>query len=198
MAALILGYTGDLSEGERVLAPARTFGSPLADLVQPMPYVQRQKLLDALGEHGIHRYWKSGYVPQLSDDFIDMVVDRARTIPSPLTLLPIFYLHGAYSQIDTESTAFGLRGNQWDFDIISQWTNPAEQALHVQWTRDFWKHVAPYTRGVYVNHLSEDEPERLAAAYGPNYQRLVAVKNAYDPQNVFRMNHNIQPHLGTG
>jgi hypothetical protein len=162
-----------------------------------MPYVQRQKLLDALGEHGIHRYWKSGYVPQLSDDFIDLVVDRARTIPSPLTLIPMFYLHGAYSHIEPAITAFGFRENQWDFDIISQWTNPAEQALHVQWTREFWKDAVPFTRGVYVNHLSDDEPERLTAAYGPNYERLIAVKGAYDPQNVFRMNHNIQPHLRT-
>ena len=197
VVALVLGYTGDLAEGERVLAPARSFGSPMADLVEPMPYVQRQKLLDAVGEHGIHRYWKSGFVPQLSDEFIDLVVDRSRTIPSPMTLIPMFYLHGACSQIDAQTTAFGLRGNQWDFDIISQWTNPAEQAIHVQWTREFWNEVLPHTRGVYINHLSGDEPERLTSGYGPNYKRLIAVKEAYDPQNVFRVNHNIQPHRGT-
>jgi FAD/FMN-containing dehydrogenase len=195
VAALILGYTGDLAEGERVLEPARRFGSPLADLVQPMPYVQRQKLLDALGEHGIQRYWKSGFVPELSDDFVELVVDRAQTMPSPTTLIPMFYTHGELSGVDPQATAFGLRGTQWDFDIISQWTNPAEQSVHVQWTREFWKEVVPYTCGVYVNHLSDDEPERLTAAYGPNYDRLVAVKSAYDPQNVFHMNHNIPPRV---
>ena len=154
-------------------------------------------MLVCLSCYGIHRYWKSGFVPELSDDFIDLVVDRARTIPSPMTLIPMFYMHGAWSQVDAPATAFGLRTRQWDFDIISQWTNPAEQAIHVQWTREFWKDVAPYTRGVYVNYLSDDEPERLTAAYGPNYERLVAVKNAYDPKNVFRMNHNIRPRPGT-
>jgi FAD/FMN-containing dehydrogenase len=107
-------------------------------------------------------------------------------------------MHGVYAEIDEQATAFGLRGTQWDFDIISQWTNPAEHALHVQWTREFWKDIVPYTRGVYVNHLAEDEPERLTAAYGPNYERLVAVKNTYDPDNIFRVNHNIQPRLGPG
>jgi len=191
--ALLLGYTGDEAEGERVLAPARQFGSPVADLVGPISYVKRQQLIDDLGVHGIHRYWKSGFLPELTDDFVDLLVDRAQTIPSPLTAIGFFYFHGAASRVDPQATAFGLRSAQWDFDIISQWTNPAEAAVHVQWTREFWKASEPYASGVYVNHIAEDEPGRVTAAYGPNYARLVSVKTQYDPSNLFRLNHNIRP-----
>jgi FAD/FMN-containing dehydrogenase len=191
--ALLIGYTGSLAEGERVLAPARQFGSPLADLVGPISYVQRQRLIDDLGVHGLHRYWKSGFVPELTDDFIDVVVERAKTLLSPLTAIGFFFFHGAASRVDPQATAFGLRSIQWDFDIISQWTNPAEAAIHVQWTREFWKAAEAYASGVYVNHIAEDEPGRVTAAYGPNYARLVSVKSQYDPANLFRLNHNIRP-----
>jgi FAD/FMN-containing dehydrogenase len=191
--ALLIGYNGPLAEGERVLAPARRFGSPVADLVGPISYVQRQQLLDDLGTHGIHRYWKSGFLPHLSDEFIDLVVERAKTILSPMTVIGLFYVHGAAARVDAQATAFGLRGALWDFDIISQWTNPAEAAIHVQWTREFWKAAEPYSSGVYVNHIGEDEAERVTAAYGPNYARLASIKTRYDPDNLFRVNHNIRP-----
>jgi FAD/FMN-containing dehydrogenase len=193
--ALLLGSTGPLDEGERVLAPARAFGPPLADLVGPMPYVQRQRLIDDdLGVHGIHRYWKSGFAAELSDAFIELMVEQAGTMPSPRTKIGLFYVHGAAGRVDPSATAFGLRGNQWDFDIISQWTNPAEAAVHVQWTRQFWSAAEPFTTGaVYVNHIAQDEPGRVHAAFGANYDRLASVKTRYDPTNLFRLNHNIAP-----
>jgi hypothetical protein len=191
--ALLLGYTGALADGERILQPARQFGSPVMDTVGPVPYVKRQQLIDDLGIHGIHRYWKSGFVANIGDDFIDLIVERTQTIPSPMTAIGLFYFHGAASRVDPEATAFGLRATQWDFDIISQWTNPSENSVNVQWTREFWNGVEPFASGVYVNHIAEDEPGRVTAAYGPNYVRLVSVKTQYDPTNLFRVNHNIRP-----
>lgn len=194
LTALLLGYTGDLDEGERVLAPARQFGHPIADLVTRMPYVQRQTLIDDLGVHGIHRYWKSGFMPELGDDLIELIVDRAETMTSPMSVVGLFYVHGAAARVDPNATAFGLRGAQWDFDIISQWTDPALAEEQVAWTRAFWSRVEPFaTGGVYVNHIAGDEPDRVHAAFGPNYDRLLAVKRQYDPTNLFRLNHNIQP-----
>ena len=195
VVALLLGYNGPLDAGERVLAPARAFGPPVADLVGPMPYVQRQRLIDDdLGVHGIHRYWKSGFATELSDAFIELMVEQAGTMPSPRTKIGLFYVHGAAGRADPGATAFGLRGNQWDFDIISQWTNPAEATVHVQWTRQFWSAAEPFTTGaVYVNHIAQDEPGRVHAAFGANYDRLVSVKTRYDPTNLFRLNHNIAP-----
>jgi FAD/FMN-containing dehydrogenase len=194
LIALLLGYNGDLAEGERILAPARQFGTPIVDLVSPMPYVQRQTLIDDLGVHGIHRYWKSGFMPELSDDYIDLAVERADTMTSPMSVVGMFYVHGAAARVDPAATAFGLRGAQWDFDIISQWTDPSLADEQVRWTRSFWSEVEPYaTGGVYVNHIAGDEPDRVHAAFGPNYERLVSVKRQYDPTNLFRLNHNIRP-----
>jgi len=193
VVAVLLGYNGDLTEGERVLAPMRQFGSPVADLVQPMSYVQRQHLLDEVGVYGVRRYWKSGFTQDLNDDFLDLVIERARTLPSPLTQVLFFNMHGAATRVEPQATAFGLRDSQWDFDVLSQWTNPAEDAVHVQWTREFWRAVESNMSGVYVNHIAGDEPERVTAAYGPNHARLVEAKTQYDPNNVFRVNHNIRP-----
>jgi FAD/FMN-containing dehydrogenase len=194
LAALLLGYNGDLDEGERVLAPARQFGTPIADLVSPMPYVQRQTLIDDLGVHGIHRYWKSGFMPELGDDAIDLMVERAESMPSPMSVVGLFYVHGAAARVDPSATAFGLRCAQWDFDIISQWTDPSLADEQVRWTRSFWSEIEPFaTGGVYVNHIAADEPGRVHAAFGGNYDRLLSVKRQYDPNNLFRLNHNIQP-----
>lgn len=194
VVALLLGYNGPLAEGEKALEPARKFGSPIADTVGPMPYVQRQTLIDDLGVHGIRRYWKSGFMEELSDTFIDLVTARAATMPSPMTAVGLFYVHGAAGRVDPDATAFGLRGNRWDFDIISQWADPTLDAAQVQWTRQFWAEAEPYAAdGVYVNHIADDEPGRVHAAFGRNYDRLVAVKNRYDPTNLFRLNHNIKP-----
>jgi FAD/FMN-containing dehydrogenase len=194
IAALLLGYNGPLDEGEKILAPARQFGSPIMDLVSPMPYVQRQTLIDDLGVHGIHRYWKSGFMPELPDDLIDLMVDRAESMTSPMSVVGLFYVHGAAARVDPTATAFGLRGAQWDFDIISQWTDPSLADQQVAWTRSFWSEVEPYaTGGVYINHIAGDEPGRVHAAFGVNYDRLLSVKNRYDPGNLFRLNHNITP-----
>ena len=194
VVAMMLGYNGSLDEGERVLAPARQFGSPLADLVGPMPYAQRQSLLDDMGVHGLHRYWKSGFLPDLPDDFIDLAVERADTMTSPMSAVAIFHVHGAAARVDPTATAYGLRGEQWDFDIISQWADPSLADEQVRWTRSFWSAAEPYaTGGVYVNHMAADEPERIRGAFGRNYERLLAVKRQYDPTNLFRLNHNIDP-----
>jgi FAD/FMN-containing dehydrogenase len=193
LVALIIGYNGPPEEGERVLEPARRFGSPIADLVAPTSYVKRQTLLDDLGVHGIHRYWKSGFATEFSDAFVDLIVERAASMPSPLSVVGFFYVHGAAARVDPGATAFGLRAKQWDFDIIAQWTDPAEADRQIQWTRDFWGEAEPFATGVYVNHIAADEPDRLPAAYGPNFPRLVSVKTQYDPNNLFRLNHNLKP-----
>src|SRR5205823_1157330 len=117
--------------------------------------------------HGLQRYWKSGFLSELSDAFIDLIVERADSMPSPRSLVGMFYVHGAASRVDPGATAFGLRGARWDFDIISQWTDPAEANDQVRWTRQFWAEAEPFAAdGVYVNHIAEDEPERVHAAFG--------------------------------
>jgi hypothetical protein len=125
--AMVLGYNGDPAEGERVLAPARRFGQPLADLVGPMPYGVRQRLLDEPNAiHGLHRYWRSSFLDEIPDDLIDAVVEQAAGFTSPLSALLFFYMHGAATRVPSDATAFAIRRPIWDFDAIGQWHDPGE------------------------------------------------------------------------
>jgi len=194
--AMLLGYNGSLDAGERVLAPARAFGSPLADLIGPMPYTARQSMIDAgFAAHGVQRYWKSGLAPALTGEIIDALVDGARRFPSLMSAMALFWIHGAVTRVAPESTAFGARQAQWDINAIAQWIDRADTAGHIAWTRELWAAIEPLTSGnAYINHIAgDDRPERIRSSYGSNYGRLVAVKNAYDPQNLFRLNANVKP-----
>jgi FAD/FMN-containing dehydrogenase len=194
VVSLMAGYNGPIAKGEKVLAAVRRFGQPVADLVAPMSYSARQHMLDDMGAHGVRRYWKSGFVDKLPDSLLDLIVERAESRISPMSALVLFNMHGAAARVSATDTAFGLRGHQWDVDVISQWTDPADDARHVAWTRDAWKKVEPYAgRAIYVNHIAGDEPDRVKTAFGPNFSRLQKVKRQYDPQNIFRRNHNIAP-----
>jgi FAD/FMN-containing dehydrogenase len=197
VVAIILGWFGPLEEGDKQFEPVRTFGSPLADLTGPLPYRQLQKMFDDAAPFGIHRYWKSGYFQELGDDLLDMIIEHTVAKTSPFSVVILFHMHGACTRIDPAEKAYGLREPQWDFDIITQWTDPAEADQHIGWTREFWHAVEPFSRGVYVNHLDADDSQlRTRAAYGDNYERLVAIKTKYDPTNFFRLNNNIVPNDG--
>jgi FAD/FMN-containing dehydrogenase len=196
VAALILGYNGPIADGEKVLAPARRFGRPVADLVGPMPYGVRQTLLDEPNaRHGLHRYWRSAFTPQLGDELIDALVDGASRFTSPLSALVFFCMHGAATRVPPTETAFAARRPVWDVDVIGQWSDGAESARHVGWVRSVWGTIEPYLEDSgYVNHLAEDDrPEKVRASYGENYRRLRELKKVYDPTNLFRANANIAP-----
>jgi FAD/FMN-containing dehydrogenase len=196
VAAMLLGYNGPIEDGERVLAPARQFGAPIADMVAPMSYCARQALLDdPNATHGLHRYWRSAFTEQLSDAAIEVMVEAAGRFSSPLSAFLLFYIHGAATRVGASEMAFAARSPQWDFDAIGVWTEPAESARHIGWVRAFWGQVEPHLEGsAYINHLADDDrPEKVRASYGENYARLRRIKAAYDPGNLFRVNSNIPP-----
>ena len=196
IVALILGYNGDPADGERVLGSARAFGSPLVDLVGPMPYAARQTLLDEpMAREGLHRYWRSAFASELPDNLLDLLVERAGDFSSPLSSLILFYLHGAAMRVPPDETAFSARRVQWDLDAIAQWADPAESDRHVSWLRHAWSQFEPHTApSSYINHLSDDDhPEKIRASYGTNHDRLRRLKGVYDPTNLFRLNPNIRP-----
>jgi FAD/FMN-containing dehydrogenase len=196
VVALLLGYNGSLEEGEKVLAPARGFGNPIADLVGAVPYTARQMMLDAPNaEHGLHRYWRSAFTEQISDGLIDAAVDGAAGFTSSLSALIFFYMHGAATRPLPTETAFAARRAQWDFDAIGQWADGTTSDQHVTWVRALWSRFEPHLLGrVYVNHLAaDDRPEVVRASFGENYTRLRQVKAMYDPTNLFHLNANIPP-----
>jgi FAD/FMN-containing dehydrogenase len=196
IVALAACYAGSLDEGERVLRPLREFGSPVADLVGPLAYRDLQRTWDAdFTPTNFQNYWKSDYLRGLSDDAIDTIVTYAAGKMSPLSEVDIIYLGGAFSRVKEDETAFSHRNAAYFFTIESRWSDPTENEKHIRWNRRFWEAMRPFTTGgVYVNFLMEEGDERVKAAYGPGkYERLVALKNKYDPTNFFRQNQNIKP-----
>ncbi len=194
---VVVPFCTDLDRGPDLLAPLTTFGSPLASLHGPIPYVALQSALDDLDPHG-HRYWERGdYLADLSDDAIEALLAGARGVSSTRTEILVFPLGGAVARVPAQATAFGDRSAPWAVWIASQWTDPAEDAVHRDWTRAFSASLAPWATGtVYVNAIGGDvtEARKLAAFGGPEkLERLRELKRAWDPENLFRRNANIAP-----
>jgi len=194
--ALIACYNGPIEQGEALLKPLRDGTGPMADLVAPIAYEQQQTLMDEGFPFGLQNYWKSEFLKSLPDEAIDILVDQFTTVPSPLTAMVLEQFGGAYRRVAADETAFVHRDWDYNFLIIARWTDPAEAEQHIQWTRGVWQAVQPYASGgVYVNYLEggQEGVDRIRAAYGPVYDRLVALKTKYDPSNFFRLNQNIKP-----
>jgi FAD/FMN-containing dehydrogenase len=187
-------YCGPIDEGERVLRPLRTFQSPLDDQVQPMPYAVAQSARDEGYPSGRLHYWKSGWLREVTDGAIETLMRFVPQMPSSASGVGLQQLHGAASRVAPSATAFPHRAEQYDFLILSQWSEASDSDRNVQWTRALFEAMQPHLEeSVYVNNLGDEGSGRVRAAYGENYPRLAAVKRTYDPDNVFRANQNIDP-----
>ena len=194
VTVLAVCYAGDLAMGERALRPLRAFGRPLADLVAPMPYTALQSRSDAAYPSGQRNYWKSHFVGEIADDAIAKVVEHAPRMTSPLSSFYFQRLGGAIGRAGADTAAFSHREAAFDFTILTVWEDPAEDGEHIAWARGLFGAMAPHANGVYVNNLGTEGAERVRAAYVPaTYERLVALKDAYDPDNVFHLNQNVAP-----
>jgi FAD/FMN-containing dehydrogenase len=188
-------YCGSLNEGEKLLKSLRTFGSPIADMFAPVSYGQMQSMFDPFFPPGRQTYVKANFIRSLSDKAVDALAEFAGTSPSVHTFGPwVEHWHGAATRVALSDTAFPHRQYPYNFSVWSNWVSSSESEENIKWSRACWDAMRPFMAdGSYVNYL-EDEGDPLArAAYGLNYDRLVALKNKYDPTNFFRMNHNIKP-----
>jgi len=188
-------YCGSLPDGEKVLGPLRAFGSPVADTFAAISYVQLQTMFDPFFPPGRQTYVKSNFVRNLSDEAIDAAVEYVGKSPSPYTFAPFFeHWHGAATRVAVGDTAFPHRQYSWNFFAWSTWESPSQSEKNIQWTRECWEAMRPFlVAGSYSNYVSDEGDAVARAAYGANYDRLVVLKNKYDPTNFFRMNHNIKP-----
>jgi hypothetical protein len=196
--AIIPTYVGNPEDGERVLQPLREFGAPLFDGVSLKPYTAHQKSLDPGQPRGHRYYWKSEYVYNISDDAIETLIAYAAHMTSPSSRLALFHLGGAIRRLDEQAMAVSHRDAEYVLAINNGWADAQDDDKEIQWTRDLWTAIRPFsTGGVYVNFLSADEgQDRVRAAYGAEkYDRLVELKNRYDPTNLFRLNQNIKPSI---
>jgi hypothetical protein len=192
-------YNGPIAEGERVVRPLRSAGSPVLDQVGPIPYTAAQQLLDSFYPFGLHSYWKSSFLKEISDGAIDAMVTYCGRRPTPICHGIIEHqLGGAVKRVDREATAFGPRDAEYSFMSLGVCAEASEVEKCTRWARDYWDAMQPWsTGGVYVNYLGREADEgsgRVEAAYGQEkYARLVALKTKYDPGNLFRLNQNIKP-----
>ncbi|WP_311445655.1 FAD-binding oxidoreductase [Frankia nepalensis] len=185
-------WCGDLAEGAAALAPLRAVGRPVGDLVRPVPYRAVQSLLDLSASPGNGSYWRSHRLPDLSDAAIDIVVDLVASITSPLSLLNGWMIGGAVSRVAPDATAVGPREPGFELRVIANWRpGDADHERHLSWAREGWARLRPHGAGQYATFLSDEGPAGVQAAYGDRLGRLTALKDRFDPSNVFRLNPNI-------
>jgi FAD/FMN-containing dehydrogenase len=187
-------YPGDVSEGERVVAPLKQFGPPVLDVIGPMPYRAQQSLIDAAMPPNVLNYWKAEFLRDVSNDVVEAAVDGFSRVPSPMSSILFFPIRGAASRVAPTATAFPHRAG-YHLGVYSLWTDRAQNDPNVAWVRETWTSIQPFAAGgVYVNELGDDEGvDRVRLAYGPNYERLQQIKAKYDPENLFSQTANIVP-----
>ena len=187
-------YPGDLDEGARLVAPIKTFGTPVMDVIGPMPYLAQQAMLEQAMPPNLLNYWKAEFLKEVSPDVIAVAVDAFSRVPSPISSVLFFPIRGAASRVAPDATAFPHRRG-YHMGIYSLWNDPAVNAPNIAWVRETWERIRPFAAGgVYVNELGEDEGvDRVALAYGNNLSRLAKIKATYDPTNLFCLNANIAP-----
>ncbi len=196
--AIIVCYIGIAADGERVLQPLRGFGSPIFDGIKRIPFAAHNSSLDPGQPAGMNYYWKSEYITEIVDNAIETLVAFAANMTSPYSRLAVFHLGGAIQSYGEQAMAVSHRNAEYVIAINTGWDDPKDTEKQIQWTRDLWTAIRPFSSGgVYVNFLSaDDEEDRVRAAYGAmKFERLVQLKSKYDPQNLFRMNQNIKPML---
>ncbi len=192
--ALAMCYAGDPEAGEQATRVFRDFGRPLADKVARRPYTEFQQITDGKWQPGYRDYWKSDYLPGLSDEAIATMIRFARDLPTPMTDFKVPHFEGAISRIPNSATAFPHRKAPFAIAINTRWEDSADDEEHIAWTRRFTDAMQAFTTGgVYANFLGDEGQQRVRDAFGANYERLAAIKAQYDPDNFFCLNQNIQP-----
>ena len=194
MIALALIYVGDPKQGESLIEPLRKLGTPLGEHIGVQPYAAWQQAFDPLLTPGARNYWKSHNFSTLKDELFDAVIAYIGKLPSPQCEIFFGAIGGATTRPAPNSTAYAHRDAQFVMNVHGRWENSADDKRCIGWARDFFNASAPFASGgAYVNFLTADEGDRVRSAYGPNYDRLAQVKRKYDPNNLFRVNQNIQP-----
>ena len=194
IVVLAILYVGEPEQGQRAIQPLREFGTVLGEHVGVQPYVAWQQAFDPLLAPGARNYWKSHNFSRLQDGLFDAVIDAIRSLPTPQCEIFFGAIGGATTQKAVDATAYAHRDAEFVMNVHGRWDDAADDQRGIKWARDFFAASAPYASGgVYVNFLTADETERVRTAYGSNYDRLAAIKQKYDPDNVFCSNQNIQP-----
>jgi FAD/FMN-containing dehydrogenase len=187
-------YTGPLEQAEAVFKPIRAFGHPAIDFAGPIPFPALQDLFTPLAPPGLQWYWKADFFKAFSETAIQAHVKYGSQLPTPISTMHIYPINGQAGRVSNADTAFAFRGANFAQVMVGVDPDPANNERMIQWATDYWRALHPHSLGGgYVNMIMDEGPERVKAAYGENYARLVEVKARYDPHNLFRVNQNIAP-----
>jgi FAD/FMN-containing dehydrogenase len=189
-------YSGPGDQAEKAIDPIRKFAKPLWEHVGPAPHPAINSLFDGLLPYGqLQHYWKADYINEISDEAIAVHLEHGPKVPAFQSTMHIYPTHGAAQKIGSEETAYSYRDANYVHVIAAMYPDPADTPKNKQWVRDYWQALHPHSAGgAYINFLMEDDGEdRVRASFGTNYDRLVSIKNKYDPGNLFRVNQNIKP-----
>jgi len=194
MCGVVWCYTGPLDQAEAAFRPIRQFGPPALDFVGPLPYPALQSMFDPLFPHGLQWYWRAGWVKELSEDAIALHVKHGSQLPTMQSTMHLYPISGAPRRVGKNDMAFSYRDANWGMVIVGVDPDPANNERMVAWAKAYSEALHPYSSGgAYINMIMDEGQERVKAAYRDNYQRLVEIKNKYDPTNLFRVNQNIKP-----
>lgn len=184
--ALVACYAGPLAEAEAAIDPLKAFGNPILSFVQPMPYTTLQSSFDAGTPDGERYYYKSQTLGSLSDEAIDTIVSQVEPLPGPFTMIGIEPMGGAISRVNPAATAYPHRDAAYNFSVWAGWSDSDNDDHIIAWTRNFHQAMVPHASGgAYANYLAVDDGDRLREAYGANYDRLLKIKKAWDPDRLF-------------
>lgn len=195
IVAILAAHSGPVAEAEAAVAPIKSFGNPIGDILVRRPYVQIQSLLDATQPKGRRYYWKSEYLERVEPDLCGKAIEHAKSIPSPHSAVILFQIGGALNGLEEGHSPAGNRDARYVLNITGAWDRAEEDDVNMAWARDAWTEMRRFgTGGNYINFLTADEsPERIEAALGNSWSRLKGIKQTWDPQNLFRVNRNIRP-----
>lgn len=196
ITGIFVCHCGPIEQALSDVAALRSFGTPLVDMIQPMPYVELQKMLDAMNPNGNLHYWTGEYLPELDEQAIKTITDLNGGLFSRHTLVQVIPFNAAPTSVAPDATAFAHREESWLVHILGQWTDPADTPAGTAWAKEFGRQLRELGSGdVYLNLITDDEDvDRVEAFWSDDrLRRLAAVKAQYDPDNVFRFNHNILP-----
>ncbi len=196
LVALAAAHFGRPEAAEAALAPIKSFGAPVLDTVGPLAYVALNSMLDAAFPEGARNYWKSHFLDTLTDDAITTLIDRFAACPTPMGQMMLEHFHGAATRVPVEDTAFALRSEGYNALIVAEWLDATLDDACTAWARESYDALQPFVSAKrYMNYFDRDDTsaKAVSAAYGANLSRLRTIKAKYDPENVFRMNVNIEP-----